>query len=134
MMDDADGERQNLRLWSDEPSPIDLLAFGAVADTVIDAVLDEALDPVALGVSGTWGSGKTTVLRLVEAALETPKDGDAPKILTVVTDPWRYDPSVGAKESLISDVLDRLEKEITDTAGAGAEALGVLRKLARRVD
>lgn len=127
-------KRQSLKLWSDEPSAIDLLAFGAVADTVVDAVMDEGLDPVALGVSGTWGSGKTTVLRLVEAALETPEDDDAPKTLTVLTDPWKYDPSAGAKESLIGDVLDRLEKEITATAGAGGEALGVLRKLAKRVD
>ncbi|MFG1849653.1 P-loop NTPase fold protein [Micromonospora carbonacea] len=55
-------------LWSDEPNGVDLLAFSAVAETVIDAILDEALDSVAIGVSGAWGSGKTTVLRLVEGA------------------------------------------------------------------
>lgn len=53
------------RLWSDEPSAVDLLAFEAVAATVVDAVLDDALDPLAIGVSGRWGSGKTTVLNLV---------------------------------------------------------------------
>ncbi|HWC11138.1 MAG TPA: hypothetical protein VG455_07945 [Acidimicrobiales bacterium] len=58
-----------LQLWSDEPSGVDLLAFGAVADTVVDAVLDDELDRLALGVSGAWESGKTTVLRLVESAL-----------------------------------------------------------------
>lgn len=122
-----------MRLWSDEPSAVDLLAFGAVADTVVDAVLDDALDPLALGVSGAWGSGKTTVLRLVELALSTAPDDAA--ILTVPTDPWRFDPTVGAKESLISAVLSALENEIKQKPGiARTEALGMIRALARRVD
>ena len=58
-----------LALWSDDPAPTDLLSFDAVAATVADVFLDEALDPVALGLSGSWGSGKTTVLR---ASYRTP--------------------------------------------------------------
>lgn len=128
------GEAVALELWSDEPSAVDLLAFAAVAETVVDAILDDALDPVALGVSGAWGSGKTTVLRLVEIAVSgPPKEGEG-KVLAVPTDPWRYDPTLGAKESLIAGVLDALQKEIIDTRGPAAEALGLLRRLARRVD
>lgn len=56
-------------LWSDDPAQVDLLSFDAVAHTVADALLDEALDPVALGLSGSWGSGKTTVLGLVATAV-----------------------------------------------------------------
>lgn len=128
------GDSVALELWSDEPSAVDLLAFAAVAETVVDAVLDDALDPVALGVSGAWGSGKTTVLRLVEIAISGPTEEGEGKVLAVPTDPWRYDPTVGAKESLIAGVLDALQKEIIDTRGPTAEALGLLRRLARRVD
>jgi len=56
-----------VQLWSDEPSPVDLLAFGAVAETAVEAVLDDVLDPVAIGISGPWGSGKSTVLKLINA-------------------------------------------------------------------
>lgn len=128
------GGRVALGLWSDEPSAVDLLAFAAVADTVVDAVLDDALDPVALGISGAWGSGKTTVLRLVESTLSAPPDGDDGVVLAIPTDPWRYDPTVGAKESLISAVLDALEAEIVKTRGPAADALGLVKRLARRVD
>jgi hypothetical protein len=120
-------------LWSDEPSRVDLLAFGAVADTVVDAVLDDELDPLAIGVSGAWGSGKTTVLRLVELALTEVSD-DSTKILTVPTDPWRYDPTVGAKESLINDVLASLTNELSTHVDPKDEVLGKLRRLAARVD
>lgn len=57
-------------LWSDEPAEVDLLAARAIAETVADAVLDDALDPLSLGLSGPWGSGKTTVLELIEDDLE----------------------------------------------------------------
>lgn len=89
---------QPVRLWSDEPSPVDLLAFAAVAETAVEAVLDDTLDPIALGVSGPWGSGKSTVLRLIDSDLQqrsTTQENE--QILVVQSDPWRYDPSVGAK-------------------------------------
>ena len=35
-----------VQLWPDEPASVDLLAFGAVAETAVEAVLDDALDPV----------------------------------------------------------------------------------------
>ncbi len=44
-----------LTLWSNDPAGIDLMSFDAVAGTVADALLDEALAPVALGLSGSWG-------------------------------------------------------------------------------
>ena len=40
---------KRVRLWSDEPSPVDLRAFGAVAETAVEPVLDDAFDPIALG-------------------------------------------------------------------------------------
>ncbi len=64
------GAQPVLALWSDDPAPTDLLSFDAVAATVADALLDEALDPVALGLPGSWGSGKTAVLGLVARKLK----------------------------------------------------------------
>lgn len=136
-------EVQNLRgrLWSDEPSKVDYLAAQAVAETVSDAVLDDALDPLAIGLSGPWGSGKTTVLELIKADLDARSDPDEAKILTVRTDPWRYDPAVGAKESLIGEVLEALATELAErvddneqTESKGAKAKKLLRKLIDRVD
>jgi KAP family P-loop domain len=121
-------------LWLDEPTLIDLLAFDAVALTVAAAVLDDALDPVAIGVSGSWGSGKTTILRLVRAALAERNLGPDKQVLVVDTDPWRYDPSVGAKETLIGEVLAALEKEIREEAGAKGQARDLLKKLKGRVN
>lgn len=124
-------------LWSDDPARTDLLSFDAVAATIADALLDQALDPVALGLSGTWGSGKTTVLGLVESELGQ-RAAESAKVLVIQTDPWRYDPNTGAKESLIGEVLTALEKEIRESQNGTEEAKDtakkMLRRLAKRVD
>lgn len=122
------------RLWSDEPSKIDFLAAQAIAETVSDAVLDDELDPLAIGLSGPWGSGKTTVLELIKADLDRRSNPEGAKILTVRTDPWRYDPSLGAKESLIAEVLDALAVELEAQETIGDNARKLLKKLADRVE
>lgn len=120
-------------LWSDEPSDLDLLSFDAVAATVVDALFDDALDPVALGLSGSWGSGKTSVLELVKADLQARSEQAGAKVLVVPVEPWRFDPTVGPKESLISAVLAAIEEEVKDTEDAPDKAKGMLRSLAKRV-
>jgi hypothetical protein len=124
------------RLWSDEPSKIDFLAARAIAETISDAVLDDSLDPLAIGLSGPWGSGKTTVLELIKLDLDSRSDEDDGKtILSVRTDPWCYDPSVGAKESLIAEVLDALTAELEKNPETKTgKAIKLAKKLAKRVD
>ncbi|WML66165.1 P-loop NTPase fold protein [Rhodococcus sp. AH-ZY2] len=124
---------QTLALWSDDPARVDLLSFDAVAETVVDALLDEALDPIALGLSGSWGSGKTTVLNLVAQELDQRGTPDH-KVLVVQTHPWRYDPATGAKESLIAEVLAALDDEIDNSETKTGKAKRLLKRLGKRID
>ena len=126
---------KRVRLWSDEPSAVDLLAFGAVAETAVEVVLDDALDPIALGISGSWGSGKSTVLKLIQAELASRSDANAEdQILVVETDPWRYDPDVGAKATLILEVLNALTGELQKHDCVTQDVEAALKKLAKRVN
>jgi len=118
-------------LLLDEPTDIDFLSFDAVAGTAVEALLDSMLDPIALGLSGSWGSGKTSVLRLIARQLE-PGEGDKTR-LVIQTDPWRYDPQLGAKESLIGEILTALADEIL-VDGTGDKAKKLLRRLVRRIN
>lgn len=121
-------------LWSDEPATHDLLAFRAVAETAADAIFDENLDPVAIGLSGAWGSGKTSVLELIKAEIiERSATADG-KVLVVPTQPWRYDPAVGPKESLIAEVLGALSREFKTEDPVGKAGLDAFKKLVRKVN
>jgi hypothetical protein len=125
-------EPAHFPLWSDEPAAQDLLSFRAVASTVADALFDDGLDPVAIGLSGPWGSGKTSVLELIQADIKARSQGSDTKVLVIPTQPWRYDPSVGPKESLVTEVLLALHDEMQE--GLDDKAVGVFRGLARRVN
>ncbi|WP_191330397.1 P-loop NTPase fold protein [Frigoribacterium sp. ACAM 257] len=116
-------------LFLDEPTDVDLLSFDAVASTVVDALLDPRLDPIALGLSGSWGSGKTSVLRLIGKQLHE----SAQTLVVIETDPWRYDPQLGIKESLISAILTSLENAIPDDS-IGEKTRSAIQRLARRID
>lgn len=133
MTDPAETRKHYYPLFLDEPTDQDLLSFDAVAGAVVDALLDPDLDPIALGLSGSWGSGKTSVLRIIAAQLRGANGGED-ATLVIETDPWRYDPQLGAKESLIGEILVALEGEIDDTAEGADKAKDLLAKLVRRVD
>lgn len=121
-------------LWSDEPATEDLLAFRAVAETAADAIFDDGLDPVAIGLSGAWGSGKTSVLELIKSEItERSKDSDR-KVLVIPTQPWLYDPAIGPKESLIAEVLGALGNEFNDEDPVGKAGLDAFKRLVRKVN
>ena len=124
-----------LQIWSDEPASVDLLAFGVIAETAIDVVLDDELDPIALGISGPWGSGKSTILKLIKAKLASlGAVSEDKRILVIETDPWRYDPDVGAKGTLILEVLNALKTELEGRQGVPEKLEGALKKLTKRVN
>ncbi|MDQ7991228.1 MAG: P-loop NTPase fold protein [Propionicimonas sp.] len=127
-------ESSGFPLWSDEPATQDLLAFRAVAETAADAIFDDALDPVAIGLSGAWGSGKTSVLELIKAEITERSKTAVGGVLVVPTQPWRYDPTVGPKESLIAEVLGALSKEFKAEDPVGKHGLDAFKKLVRKVN
>lgn len=121
-------------LLSDEPALQDLLAFRAVAETVADALFDDELDPVAVGLSGAWGSGKTSVLELVKSEIEERSTNADGKVLVIPTQPWGYDPTVGPKESLIAEVLAALNEEFNTEDPIGKAGFEAFTKLVKKVN
>lgn len=126
-------EPASFPLWSDEPATQDLLAFRAVAGTATDALFEDDLDPIAIGLSGAWGSGKTSVLELIKKEIGARAAADK-KILIVSTQPWRYDPAVGPKESLIAEVLAALNTEFKTEDAVGEADLKAFKKLVKKVN
>jgi len=72
--------------WNDHPSPDDFLGrdrlVGALHYTLC---ADPLATPMVASVYGGWGSGKTTVMRMLEKRLR-----DEPEVLTLWFDAWKY--------------------------------------------
>jgi ATPase subunit of ABC transporter with duplicated ATPase domains len=101
-------------LWADNPATTDLLGFADIAEPILEAVGRDKLDPVAVGVFGDWGSGKSTVLELIRDRLA----GDE-GVVVVYTRPWEYDPNTDPKATLIAEVLDAVRTVVEEVKGVG---------------
>lgn len=122
------GQQGVLSLWDDNPSPIDLLGFQTVAEPILSALNAPDLDPVTIGIHGPWGSGKSTVLKLIDATLRE----DARYVL-VSTNPWEYEDHDDVKGTLIAAVLDALDERASGDQPWASQARERVTKLAKRV-
>jgi hypothetical protein len=116
-------------MWADNEVSIDLLNVAHLTAAVLTLVADDNVAPVTLGVYGDWGSGKSTVLRLVESALTTKAKQDA-GVVCVWFNSWQFETYDDAKAALMSAILEKLRAE----RGALEKAKSGLRKLAKRIE
>lgn len=94
-------------LWKDSDTNVDFLNFTEVAEQISTLILTPGLLPVSVGVFGTWGTGKSTVLRLAEAQLLTKN----PKPIIIKFDAWLYQGFDDSKAALMDVVSARLLAE-----------------------
>src|SRR5690349_6673230 len=80
-----DSEGSTTTLWSDNESSVDLLRFDYLAAEVAAVVTSKQLLPVTVGVYGNWGSGKSTLIRMVERIL-----GEQEDVLTLQFNGWLF--------------------------------------------
>jgi hypothetical protein len=59
---------------------------------------------------------------------------DTQKVLVIPTDPWRYDLTTGAKESLIAEVRAALASAIKTSETKTDKAKNLLARLGERID
>lgn len=100
-------------MWRDSESEHDFLNFTEVADQIATLATTPALLPISIGVFGTWGTGKSTVLKLVEARLPKPVEDsdDAVEVPIVVKfDAWMYQGFDDARAALMEVVSSELLK------------------------
>lgn len=115
-------------MWADVDTKTDFLNYSEVAELALDLLQDRRMLPVSIGVFGTWGTGKSTLLNLVEKGL--PGDGKG-KFLVVRFDAWRYQGFDDARAALMDVIGARLlaEVERADNAGLARKAVGFFRRI-----
>jgi hypothetical protein len=79
------------------------------------------------------------VLQLIEVELATrsTEAADGRSVLAIQTQPWRYDPATGAKESVISEVLSALAEALEESPADKSlkdQAIELAKRLRDRVD
>ena len=92
-------------MWSDNETDIDLLGFQVHSQLIKSVVIDPSLLPVTLGVFGDWGSGKSSVIRMLEKSIE-----DEENVACIYFNGWQFEGYDDAKSALIYSILLELAK------------------------
>lgn len=107
-------------MWSDRETTQDCLGFGAYVDSLATVCLEPDIAPLTLGVFGSWGSGKTSLMKMLKARIAAED-----KVKTVWANAWRYEGKDEMQSALIHAILAALK----DEQGLAGDALEVLDRL-----
>lgn len=122
-------------MWSDTETDQDSLNYGELAEVVAAMLGDPKMLPLSIGVSGGWGTGKSSFLKMVEAKLMAPaKKGEAqkPRFIVVHYDAWLYQGYDDARAALMDRISSRLLEEAEQRKGDRSvveKGLSVLRRV-----
>lgn len=117
-------------MWSDNETTVDYLNFGVVADACAKLVQRAQGTPLSIGISGGWGVGKTSLVRMIEHRL---KDAQAPgenTYVVVTFNPWLYQDFEGARSALLQLVGD----EVLRLAASDEKLLKKAKRLLKRIN
>ena len=93
-------------MWHDNETERDFLNFGGVSDTVAEMISQAAGRPISIGVSGAWGVGKSSMIKLIRAALEKQNRAGAPRLIFVEFNAWLYQGYDDARAALMDVIAD----------------------------
>ncbi len=112
-------------ILSDNETKIDFLNNEPIAKTIVALLRERPNQPITVGVHGDWGAGKSSVLEMVEEAL----DADD-KVVCLKFNGWRFQGFEDAKVALMEGVVEALlEKRSTLT-----KAMESVKEVYHRID
>ncbi|MFK7114672.1 P-loop NTPase fold protein [Flavobacterium oreochromis] len=98
-------------MWADNETSDDLLGFKVHADLIIDVINDSDVLPVTIGVFGDWGSGKSSILKIVEKELiGDDKDSFKDGTLVLYFNGWVFEGYDDAKAALLESIIEKFAK------------------------
>jgi formylglycine-generating enzyme required for sulfatase activity len=115
-------EKKISPILDDRPAEVDALGFAPYRDTLVEIVAGpDTHTPLTIGIFGTWGAGKTSLMSMVKAHID--KSG-LPRYRTVWFNAWKYNKEEALWRALILRVLDALRPRQEDGTLYAEEELG----------
>lgn len=98
-------------MWPDNDTDQDFLNFTGVAGTVAEIIVQADNRPISIGVSGAWGVGKSSMIRLIQKSLLGRDTGAPSRFVFVNFNAWLYQGFDDARAALMEVIAKALEEE-----------------------
>lgn len=115
-------------MWFDTETDRDFVNFGVVADLAAEMIIESKSHPLSIGISGSWGIGKSSMLKLIQARLKE-SSSDKPWIF-VTFNAWLYQGYDDARAALLEVIF----KELMHKAASNETLFVKAKKLGRQVN
>lgn len=111
-------------MWPDNETDLDLLGFQVHSDLIRSVVTDQSLLPVTVGVFGDWGSGKSSVMKMLQRDLR-----DQERIACIYFNGWQFEGYDDAKSALIRSILLELGEHTKVHVKAKKKVASLLKRI-----
>jgi len=109
-------------VWHDIEAKVDLLNFSIVAEVAAQLVRDSGGQPLTIGISGGWGVGKSSLVKMIGDRLLADKQAEK-KYVFLEFNAWLYQGFDDARQALLQAVSDKLITIAKDRVPLLAKAL-----------
>lgn len=117
-------------MWIDSASDIDMLSYRPFAELLYRIINDKRMNPLTIGLYGSWGAGKSTILKLTEDIICENKEESKKKIVSVNINSWMFEGYDDAKCALMESLL----RSIEDSKDFNEECKSKIKGLFKRID
>ena len=99
-------------MWNDVETQTDYLHFSVISQIVADMIIESGNNPISIGVSGSWGSGKSSMVKMIGQSLK--EQDKEKKYIFLEFNAWLYQGYDDARTALLHSVSDKLAYEMKD--------------------
>ncbi len=101
-------------MWPDNETERDFLNFTDIADRVSEIIIQAEGRPISIGVSGSWGVGKSSMIKLIRRSLEKRAEEHKREFLLVEFNAWLYQGYDDARAALLDVIATALKSRAED--------------------
>jgi predicted KAP-like P-loop ATPase len=98
-------------MWPDNETDRDFLNFTGVAETVAEIIVQAQGRPISIGVSGAWGVGKSSMIKLIRGSLTQRAEKGERDFIFVEFNAWLYQGYDDARAALMEVIASTLAEE-----------------------
>ena len=97
-------------MWNDIETTTDYLHFSVVSKTAADLIIESGDNPISIGISGSWGTGKSSMVKMIGKDLNEQSSDN--NYIFLEFNAWLYQGYEDAKSALLQSVTTKLTEEM----------------------